>query len=150
MLVVAIAGLMSILAVATLRQTAMSSRERGAARGVSALIKRARSMAMQQHKIVSVVVITNGIKLQACPAQFGTNNCAGVTTPTDVPGAQVVYGTEQESGGVTLASSATLTFNVLGLPTAPGSAPFEYTVNHPETPGVATIRVTGGGDVRVQ
>lgn len=152
MVVVAIIGVMSAVAVFTINQTMQSSRERGAARGVSALIKRARALAVQDHAMVSVVTTATSIRLQACPARYGTNLCVGLQPKVDVHNADLRLGSGTDSGGVALtgAPGTPLEFGTNGFPTAPGSAPFSYTLDHPQTPGVARVVVTAGGDVRVQ
>jgi prepilin-type N-terminal cleavage/methylation domain-containing protein len=153
MLVVVITGIMSGLAVFTLTATANSSRERGAARGVSALIKRARTTAMQQHRIVRVEPVlqggvTVGLKLQSCAAQFGTNLCAGAALQADVVNAVILVGRQDESRGVTLTAPPGLEFNVVGM--VVGGGTYDFVIDHPGTVGATTVRVSAGGDVRVQ
>jgi prepilin-type N-terminal cleavage/methylation domain-containing protein len=148
MLVVAIAGVMSALAVFTINQVSQSSRERGAARGVSALIKRARSLSMQEHRLVAVVATAASVKLQTCSARYGAPTCVGATTLADLSGAVVRLG-GQDALGVSLTPPATqLVFGPNGFPLS--AATWTYVLNHPDTPGSATVFVTAGGDVRVQ
>jgi prepilin-type N-terminal cleavage/methylation domain-containing protein len=153
MVVVAIAGILAAMSVATLRAVAMASREIGAARGVGALIKRGRALAIQDHRLVRInTTEPDRVFLESCPSQYGIALCAIGYTLQPVLRAEVV--TRQGQGDaagvvVTTTGPGELIFSATGLPTVT-AGPWQLTFDHPETPGSRAVFVTAVGEVRVE
>lgn len=151
MVVIAISGLLSTLAVVTLRDTLVAKREMAAARSISALIKRARVDAIARHRRVRIDadISAHSVNISSCKSIYGGQGCAtgeSLTSSTFAP----LRLNDGALMGVKLTSvpATALVFDAAGFPEVPGT--YTYGVDQVERPGSLTVVVTTAGEIRVQ
>jgi prepilin-type N-terminal cleavage/methylation domain-containing protein len=147
MVVVAIIGVMTGLAVATLRDVVLSGREAGGAQSIANALRRARGLAVSTHSRVKVVTSGNGIQTLSCASKFGAVGCVGSTDFVALPQGSTTL-SDADLVGVTLAGPGDLVFAPSGFPESAG--PFTWVVDHAQRPGDKRVVVTAGGEIRVQ
>jgi prepilin-type N-terminal cleavage/methylation domain-containing protein len=152
MVVVAIAGIMTAIAVGSLRGALENKKEVGAARSVAALISRARLLAIDTHSRVRVDAdtATNALRLSSCPAVYGATLVCATGTNFGTMAQTDVLLNHGAFLGVRLTSAPTtpLIFDAKGLPEA--IATYTYVVDHPGQPQAVQVVVSTAGEIRVQ
>lgn len=151
MAVVAIAGVLTSLAVTGLTATLAATAETRSARAVAQLMKRARSTAVARHQRVAIRanVAKHRLEIASCPQRFGDPTCVGgsafvvengaVNFATDFRGVNVDVPTADADGNAAV-------WNADGFPA--GAALFRF--DQPSTAGTQEVVVSVGGDVRLQ
>ena len=154
MVVIAIAGIMTSLTVAGLRETMAATAKDRAARSVAQIMKRARSYAIVSHKRVAIRAdaTNHTLELFACDQRYGEKLCVGATPVfTAVPTTRLKFAdtfqgvkgdipTADADGNVVL-------FNADGFPAIGASQVWRF--GHDATPGSRELTLTIGGDVRL-
>jgi type IV fimbrial biogenesis protein FimT len=154
MITLAMFGVMTGIAVSSLRQLVTKDVESGSARTVASLLKRARIQAVSAHARVVVVLTTtptNTMSLSSCRAVYGGRPLCVTEepTPTPVVGGSYTFGRGDFRGvKVTGPASGTVVFATDG--SLEGQVPVAFTVDHSQIAGVRTVTVSAAGDVRVQ
>ncbi len=145
----AFVGVMSSLALTTLRQVTLAKRETGGAQALAGVLRRARTTAINTHSRVRIDTTPAGLAVSSCGARFGATACAGTSAFAALAQGGADLGASGDFDGLVVgAPSTTLIFGPMGLPEA--VATYTFTVDHPELPGDKKIIVTGGGEIRVQ
>jgi prepilin-type N-terminal cleavage/methylation domain-containing protein len=147
MVVVAIIGIMTGLAVATLRDVVLSGRESGGAQAIAGVLRRARGLAVSTHSRVRVTPTAHGVALASCASRFGTVGCIGSTDFVALTPGGVDLLAVGELQGVAVTGPGNL-FGPAGFPELVQE--YEWVVDHPERPGTVRVVVTAGGEIRVQ
>jgi prepilin-type N-terminal cleavage/methylation domain-containing protein len=146
---VAIIGVMSSIAAATLREVALTNRETGGAQTLAGALRRARAQAINTHSRVRIDTTTAGLAFSSCPARYGATACAGTSTFSTLALAGTDFSTSTDFAGLQVTAPATtLIFGPTGFPET--IATYIWTVDHRELPGDKKIVVSGGGEIRVQ
>jgi prepilin-type N-terminal cleavage/methylation domain-containing protein len=151
MLTIGIAGVLTTLAVTTLRDTLSLKREAGAARQVAGLLKRARTIALSTHSRVRVDAdtATGIVTLSSCKSTFGSSTCANGAPFTAVPSSTVQLNHDELIGvNLTAAPGSALTLAATGFPEVTGT--YTYVVDEAGRPGSFSIVVSTAGEVTVQ
>lgn len=152
MIVLGIAGVMTLLSVVLLRDTLLMRRELTAARSLAALVKRARIDAIGRHQRVQVAtdIGANTVTLMGCRSKYGVEGaCVTGATLTAVPMGRITLNDGAFAGvKLTSAPGTPLVFSASGFPEVTGT--YTYIVDQPERPGTFTVTVSAAGEVRVQ
>jgi prepilin-type N-terminal cleavage/methylation domain-containing protein len=147
--VLAIIGLLSSLAVASLREMMLVRQGAGAAQALASALGRARALAVHTHSRVRVDALPAGLSLTSCPARFGSPECATTTTFTAVAQGTTDLGQRSEFVGIRVtAPVTTLIFDAAGFPET--AATYVWTVEHRRSPVRRDVVVNGGGEIRVR
>lgn len=149
--VVAIAGILSTMALANIGPIVSDVRLNGSARGLAALVQTARARAINEHSRVRInTATTDRIFLESCSAKFGSTGCIGASTFVAVPGATMILN-GQDAVAVTLAAqpASALIFGPDGLPEgSPTVRTYQLAVQG--RPLRRSVDVTVGGEARVR
>jgi Tfp pilus assembly protein FimT len=153
MITLAIFGVMTTVAVTSLRQIVTKDIESGTARTVASLLKRARIQAVSAHARVQVTVTTtpNTMSLSSCRAVYGGRPLCVTEEPTmtAVPSGSYTFGRGDFRGvTVTGPASGTVIFATDG--SLEGQTSVSYIVDAPQLTGSRSVTVSAAGDVRVQ
>lgn len=157
MLVVAIFGVMTAIAISNMRDVIAANIGNGAARSIAAFVKRARVLAATTHSRVRVTLSGTTLTLESCKSRYGSNACVGTTTfqPVVVSGTLVVGRGETRGASVQLSSTpfptitplAAVTFDSGGF--VEGTTEAYFVVSHTDRPVKRTVRVTAAGEVKL-
>jgi Tfp pilus assembly protein FimT len=154
MATLAIFGVMTGIAVSSLRGVVTKDVESGSARTVASLLKRARILAVSAHARVVVTLTTgttNTMSLSSCRAVYGGRPFCVTEEPTPkaVVGGAYAFGRGDFKGvTVTGPTTGTVVFSTDG--SLEGQTAVTYVVDHPQHPGSRRVTVSAAGDVRVQ
>ena len=153
MITLCIFGVMTTVAVSSLRQIVTKDIESGTARTVASLLKRARIQAVSAHARVQVSLSAspNTMSLSSCRAVYGGRPLCVTEEPTLTPiaGGSYTFGRGDFRGvTVTGPASGTVIFSTDG--SLEGQTAVSYTVDAPQLAGVRTVTVSAAGDVRVK
>jgi Tfp pilus assembly protein FimT len=144
-------GVMTSVAVSSLRQIVTKDVESGSARTVASLLKRARIHAVSAHARVQVglTATPNAMALSSCRAVYGGRPaCVTGEVLTPMPGAAYTFG-RGDFRGVRVTGPATpVVFSTDG--SLEGLEAVTFTVDHPDYPGSRIVDVSAAGDVRVR
>jgi len=144
-------GMMTSVAVTSLRQIVTKDVESGSARTVASLLKRARIQAVSAHArvLVTVTATPNTMALSSCRAVYGGRPlCVNEETLTPMVGGSYTFGRGDFKGVSVTAPPTTVVFSTDGSLESQTSV--SYRVDHPQQPGVRTVEVSAAGDVRVR
>jgi prepilin-type N-terminal cleavage/methylation domain-containing protein len=151
LLTIAIASVLTGLAVSTLHDTLSLKREAGAARTVASLLKRGRALAVATHSRVQVATSTasSSLTLNACKSMYGTSACVTSTSLTPVASGSVTLNRGDFIGvQLTSAPASALVFNASGFAEVSGT--YTYVVDEAGRPGSFNVVVSTAGEVSVQ
>jgi type II secretion system protein H len=147
MVVIAIVGILSTAAVASMGNVSTNIRLHGSARGLAALLRSARTHALAQHARVRVHVVGGLIQLQACPARYGQSGCAGGVAFADLTNRTMRFGVEDARS---VALTAVPENEVIFAPTGTIEAASALQIYKLLAAGtLAEVHVTTAGEVRV-
>jgi Tfp pilus assembly protein FimT len=144
-------GVMTGIAVSSLRGVLVRDAENGSARTVAALLKRARMHAVSTHARVQVTLTTapTSISLSSCRAVYGGRpQCVTGASFTAIPGGSYTFGRGEFVGVAVTGPNTPVVFGSDGALESPTAV--VYQVDQRETPGVRFVDVSIAGDVRVR